>query len=100
MTNEIDNVDVSKHARKQVKSRLGIPMKAVDKLAMKAWIEGKKHADFSGQMNRYLAKTYFKQSNCANSFRILNNYLFIFTPEAVLVTAYLLPENLRRKNYK
>ena len=94
-------VEVSKHARKQIKSRLGVPMKAVDKLAQKAWDEGKTHKDFSGTLMRYLNKLHLShKNNSAKSYRVMGDYIFFFTKEAILVTAYLLPEDIRRKHYK
>lgn len=90
-------MEVSKHALKQVHKRLGVPMKAVQKLAEKAWGEGKEHKDFKGSLHRYLSKLYHSHDNAVNAYRILDTYLFFFTPEGVLVTAYQLPDRYKKQ---
>jgi len=84
---------VTKHGGQRIRERLGIPKKAVAKLAEKALTEGATHAQFAGRMKRYLDRVFLDHRN-ANNMRVLNGYLFLFYGEN-LITCWALPQSVR-----
>jgi hypothetical protein len=84
---------VTSHAAKRISKRIGVPKKAVQKLAETAISDGKSHSDFSGSMKRYLDSEFFKERSASNM-RVWSGYLFIFSGE-VLITVFLLPPKYR-----
>lgn len=91
-------LQVTAHGGKRVRERVGIPKRAVAKLAARAMVDGATHAQFTGSMKRYLDAIYMDHGS-ANNMRILNGYLFLFADER-LVTCWLLPERFRRTKPK
>ncbi len=94
MTNQTSNVIVTKHAKKRIHKRLGIPIHSVQKLAENALENGKQHKDYKGSFLKYLNWIYRKES-AANGIRIWNNHIFLFKG-STLITAYIVPEKMRR----
>lgn len=84
---------VTNHGGKRVRERLGIPKKAVERMAALALSEGKRHADFAGSMRRYLDGV-FLEHRSANNLRVYAQHVFVFSGEA-LITAWQLPAKYR-----
>lgn len=85
-------VDVTKHAYKRAKDRLGWNSNAIDRMADKALDEGVTHGETSGRLHRYITKLWFSHKYCNNA-RIYGENIFFFTDNK-LITLYRLPNNL------
>lgn len=86
---------VSKHATKRCRKRLGVPKKAVPRLAEKALDIGQHRADFVGSFRRYLDKVYMKKGQHANNMRVYNSHLFLFAGY-ILITAWRVPSKYQK----
>ena len=84
---------VTKHGSGRVRERMGVPKRAVEKMAMDALAKGKRHSDFSGSMRRYLDGV-FLQYGTANNMRVFSQHLFLFRDDT-LITAWALPSKYR-----
>lgn len=84
---------VSKHGATRVRERLGVPKRAVQRMAEKAFTDGKKHSDYSGSFLKYL-NVIFLEYKTANNMRVYNQHLFLFNGET-LITAWPLPAKFR-----
>lgn len=87
-------IHVTEHAEERVRERLGLPRKAVAKLAEEAFRSGKQHSDFAGRMKRYLDGV-FLEHRTANNLRVYNRHVFVFANET-LITAWPVPAFLRK----
>lgn len=95
-------MNVTRHAADRTHERLGIPKKATDKIAAKAFECGIRREEISGSLRRYLDHLY-SQHYTANNIRVFTYYIYIFC-EDTLVTVEPLPQkyrstvdNIRRK---
>lgn len=84
---------VTKHAEQRARERLGIPTRAVARMAAAALADGAPHSAFAGSMKRYLDSVFFSHGNATNM-RVFNQHLFIFSGEK-LITAWALPAKYR-----
>lgn len=84
---------VTNHAAKRLKQRLGLPKKAVLRIADKAYQEGWTHADARGRLKRYLDGLYLAEEK-ATDMRIHGNFIYLFHGN-ILITVLNLPKNLR-----
>lgn len=87
-------VIITDHAYERAKERIGWKPKVLDKMAEKAFLEGKKHKDTKGALMRYLTKLWFSYKHC-NNVRIYGENVFFFC-DNILITLYQLPNNLRK----
>lgn len=83
------------HASARMRERMGVPKRAVAKLAETALSEGKRHSDFAGSIRRYLDGV-FLQHRSATNMRVYAQHLFIFDGET-LITAWMLPPKFRNR---
>lgn len=86
-------MNVTRHADRRIRQRVGLPRKAVEKNAQAALEHGIRHADTSGSLHRYIAALYW-QNESANNTRIYNEQVYIFHDET-LITVYPLPAKYR-----
>lgn len=91
MMNEVYS---TKHGSKRTKERVGLSKKLADKNAKRAFDNGIKHSDTSGQLNKYFTGLYM-QNKTANNIRIYCDKVYIFCGEK-LVTVFDLPAKYRR----
>ena len=87
---------VSRHGEKRTRERLGIPRKAVERMAQKALVEGRSHADFSGSFKRYLDSVFLEHQKAAKM-RVYGQHLFIFASDETLITVWMLPEKFKNR---
>lgn len=91
------SVEITRHAVKRVRQRLGVPKKTAEKLAEQAWEDGKRVGEFSGRMRRYLDWVVLHREEARKAtLRVHNKYLFVFR-DGCLITAWLLPAYLRNR---
>lgn len=92
--NEISKVTVSLHAERRLRKRLGVPRRSVRRIAIDAYLNGRKREDVTGLVRRYMDRKFEDYGKNANNMRLHHNRLFMFTDQ-LLVTVYLLPESYR-----
>lgn len=68
---------ITNHGRKRVRQRIGVPSRAVQRLADRALREGLRHGDIAGAMGRWLDSLYLR-SQGANNMRIFGDKVFLF----------------------
>jgi hypothetical protein len=94
MEQKDEEIKITEHAYTRAKERLSLSRKAIDRLAKKAFIDGRKHSDTTGQLNKYLTKIYL-QDRIANNIRLYGEYIYLFR-SLTLITVYQLPEWFRK----
>ena len=87
-------MNVTRHATKRTKDRVGLSKKIAGKNAEKAFNYGLKHSETKGNLNKYITKLYFSKNNNANNIRVYHEYVYIFNDET-LITILELPNNLK-----
>lgn len=85
---------ITEHAFERAKERLGLDRKAFEKLALKAYISGMKHAECKGQLNKFITKL-FMQYKTANNTRIYGEVIYLFHGNT-LITVYQIPVELKK----
>jgi len=86
-------VEITRHARKRFKERLGLPKRCCKKQANKAYNDGFKHSQANGRAKKYIDGLYLKYRK-ANNIRIYNESIYIFVG-SLLITVFSLPVNLK-----
>lgn len=96
-TNE---VDITEHAYQRAKERLSLNNKALDRMAVKAYVEGIKHSDTTGKLNKYITGLWGKYKT-ANNIRIYGEVIFLFAKNR-LITVYQIPNEFKKilKHYR
>ena len=94
MNKRPQKLEVSKHATKRCRKRMGVPKKAVVRMAKKALEVGKRHTDYSGSFHQYLNAVCFKEGT-ENNICVYNLHLFIFA-DSTLITAWPVPPKYRK----
>lgn len=84
---------VSRHGEQRSRERLGVPKRAVARMADAALKTGAKHSDFSGSMRRYLDGVFLEHGK-PNNMRVYNQHLFLFSGET-LITVWPVPPKYR-----
>ena len=88
-------MEVTRHADKRIRKRVGLPKSAVQANARKALRYGITHAETTGGLRRYLDYLWH-QHETANNMRIYCGNVYIFCDET-LVTVWPLPEKFRKR---
>lgn len=86
---------ITQHGEGRIRERIGVPKRAVPKLAADALAKGKSHADFAGSMRRYLDGIFLEHRNATNM-RVFAQHVFIFNGDT-LITAWMLPPKFRNR---
>lgn len=92
MDNEIN---LTSHAKKRLKKRLGLPKSALIKAAQTAFDVGVNHSDTKGSAKRYLTHLFFKNKTATN-LRVYGDFVYVFCG-LTLVTVHQLPLKYRNK---
>lgn len=87
-------INVTNHARKRFKERLGLPKAACLRQAQKAFDSGFTHAQAKGKAKRYMDSLFLKYRT-ANNLRVYGQAVYIFSGNT-LITVMLLPVNIRK----
>ena len=72
--NEV-HIEVSRHAERRLRERLGINRRAAKRLAEKAFYEGVRHKDTCGRLKKWMSGLY-KKNRKANNMRIYGDFLY------------------------
>lgn len=81
---------LTKHGKKRIKERAGLPNKAIQGNSDKALKEGIERTELSGSIRRYIDAIYWQNEFNGKTIKIYGNMVYIFD-RMVLVTAFVLP---------
>lgn len=70
-------IEITDHADKRIRKRMGVKRKAVRGIAIAAYYKGLKHNDTKGYLHKYLDNQYLQYHRTLD-WRIYNNHLFCF----------------------
>ena len=87
-------VVVTKHAEKRLRERMGLGKKAVQRAAETAYEKGIKHAETTGNLNKWITSLYFNNKT-ANNIRLYNDKAWIFAGKN-LITVLQIPASLKK----
>lgn len=87
-------VVVTKHAEKRLRERMGLGKKAVQRAAEMAFDKGIKHAETTGNLNKWITSLYFNNKT-ANNIRLYNDKAWIFVGKN-LITVLQIPASLKK----
>lgn len=85
-------VDLTRHAEKRIRQRLGISKKATERNAEKALLHGVTHAEATGHLCKYLDGIFLRDYKPTNM-RVYNHSTYLFR-DTKLITVLPLPRNL------
>jgi len=95
MDTEIITITITPHAKARMLERMGLKKRSVDRVAVKALVEGQSHSETTGVLKDYLDKMYVKK-NTATNMKVSRGYVFLFNKSNVLFTVYPIPETLKK----
>lgn len=87
-------VVVTKHAEKRLRERMGLGKKSVQRAAEMAFDKGIKHAETTGNLNKWITSLYFNNKT-ANNIRLYNDKAWIFVGKN-LITVLQIPASLKK----
>ncbi len=91
---------VTRHVVKRIRTRMGIPKRAVMRTMEKAYKEGQRSGEFRGQFRAYLDEIK-ANGGAANEVIVFNNFLFLIYEEegskTQILTAWVIPSEHKQK---
>lgn len=87
-------VIMTNHGTKRSKERIGLPKRALERNAEKAYENGLTQSDLSGSLKRYMSKLFFNNQTAGN-IRVYCGNVYIFSANR-LVTVLELPERFKK----
>lgn len=87
-------VYVTNHAKDRTRQRVGLPKRAGEKNAERAFNEGIRHSETSGSLRRFIDGLYLKKGK-ANNIRIYCGNVYLFANQD-LITVISLPPKYRK----
>ena len=88
------SVIVTKHAEKRLWERMGLGKRAIQRAAETAFDKGIKHAETTGNLNKWVTSLYFNNKT-ANNIRLYNDKAWIFAGKN-LITVPQIPASLKK----
>lgn len=88
-------MQVSKHGAKRARQRVGIPKKAVDRMARTALERGIGHEEATGKLRDYIGWLYEKYDGNGNNIRVYGDKVYVFH-DAILITVLNVPGEHRK----
>lgn len=85
--------DITRHGRKRMRQRLGIPKGALSRTAEAALIQGVGHEDSTGKLRSYIEFLYASHNGAAGNIRVYNGYVYVFNGR-ILITILRVPREL------
>lgn len=83
-------IKLTNHGRKRIVERSGLPKKAAQANAQKAFDEGLDRTELSGSIRRYADLLYYQSYGKTKRIKIYSNMVYIFE-HGVLITSFPLP---------
>ena len=91
----LHELQVSKHGAKRARQRVGIPKKAVDRMARTALERGIGHEEATGKLRDYIGWLYEKYDGNGNNIRVYGDKVYVFH-DAILITVLNVPGEHRK----
>jgi hypothetical protein len=88
---ETIGISVTDHGKHRVRKRLGVPARAVERMATKAWFEGGLLEDASAGLRRYVASLNLRGGG--RHVRVSQGAVFVFS-NGRLLTAWRIPRGV------
>lgn len=88
-------VYVTEHAKDRTRQRVGLPKRAVEMNAERAFEEGLKHGELNGSLKRFV-DTLYLQDRVANNIRVYCGNVYLFAGRK-LITVIQLPQKYRKR---
>lgn len=85
---------ITQHAKTRMKSRAGVPTKAMKKMVRRAYERGIKYEDTDGELREFCKSKMIKKHGRRTSIRIHGGLVYVFDGIALL-TAYQIPQEFR-----
>ena len=92
---QVDELRVSKHGSKRARKRVGIPKKAVDRMARTALERGIGYRESTGKLRNYIGWLYEKYDGNGNNIRVYGDKVYVFH-DAILITVLNVPGEHRK----
>lgn len=86
------SVNVTRHAEKRAKQRLGLPRSAVRRMAHKAYFEGARHEETEGRTRAFLDALYLMPDNSVDTVRVHGEFIYLFAGRT-LITVLRIPSS-------
>ena len=80
---------VTYHGGKRMRERIGVPKRAIQKLADTALEKGVRHKDTAGSLKKYISTLYL-QYETANNIRLYGDKVYLFAG-SILITVLQIP---------
>lgn len=78
-------ITLTKHAINRARDRLSLTERSLQRLSEKAFLDGIKHADTKGKLNRFINRKYLNNP-AATNIRIYGEVIFFFSSDYTLMT--------------
>lgn len=90
----------TKHGKARISSRMNISKRRANSISKFAFSRGASHAETVGPLNLYINSLFLRYSydKSATSFKIYQDFIFIFKNNRV-VTSWELPEEYKKRKY-
>lgn len=86
--------NVTTHAGKRIRERIGVNKKSVQTISDRALQRGLSHADLTGKLKRYVDKLYLN-GEVANNIKVYAEKVYLFR-NTTLITVISLPTGLKK----
>lgn len=86
--------NVTTHAGKRIRERIGVNKKSVQAISDRALQRGLSHSELTGKLKRYIDKLYLK-GRIANNIKVYAEKVYLFK-NTTLITVISLPTGLKR----
>ena len=93
MSTKYKKINITQHGKSRTKSRLGLRNRQAKQKINKAFREGLKHSECTGELELFANRVFFRSGQKANNLRIHKHNVYIFAGNN-LITVYQIPENL------
>ena len=92
---QVDELRVSKHGSKRARQRVGIPKRAVDRMARTAMERGIGYREATGKLRDYIGWLYERYDGNGNNIRVYGDKVYVFH-DTILITVLNVPGEHRK----
>ena len=95
----VDELRVSRHGNRRARQRVGLPKRAVDRMARKALERGIGYREATGRLKEYIGWLYEKYDGNGNNIRVYGDKVYVFH-DTILITVLNVPGEHRKAAVK
>ena len=89
----LEEIRLTNHGAKRLRERLGIPKRACQRAAQKAYDEGITFKNTAGEAHRFFDKIYHKNDSVNNT-KVYGQFAYLFSNN-VLITVLNIPKDIK-----